>query len=123
MPQAARVSVRRIAWRGAHECPAKQYAGPRHHPRAGEAAGWRPVREAGTTPPHELPTHNPTSAMSAAHTVPHTRILIGLVGGATLGCTANALVQNGALRADVVEHLITYVTRPVGDIFLNLLFM
>jgi len=61
--------------------------------------------------------------MSAAHTVPHTRILIGLVGGAVVGCTANALVQNGAIRADVVEKVIHYVTRPIGDIFLNLLFM
>lgn len=61
--------------------------------------------------------------MSAAHTVPHGRILIGLIGGAVMGCGVNALVQNGALRADVVEKVIHYVTRPIGDIFLNLLFM
>lgn len=31
--------------------------------------------------------------MAAAHSVPHTRILIGLIGGALLGSVANALVQ------------------------------
>ena len=61
--------------------------------------------------------------MSAAHTVPHTRILLGLIGGAVIGCAANALVQNGTIRAEVVEKVIHYVTRPIGDIFLNLLFM
>src|SRR5262249_43709699 len=61
--------------------------------------------------------------MSTAHTVPHTRILLGLVGGAVVGCIANALVQNGTIRADVIENIITYITRPIGDIFLNLLFM
>jgi DAACS family dicarboxylate/amino acid:cation (Na+ or H+) symporter len=61
--------------------------------------------------------------MSAAHTVPHTRILLGLVGGAVLGCTANALVQEGKLDPDFVAGLVKYFTKPVGDIFLNLLFM
>ena len=61
--------------------------------------------------------------MSAAHTVPHTRILLGLVLGAALGCTANALVANGTIPGGPVEAAVTYVTRPVGDVFLNLLFM
>lgn len=61
--------------------------------------------------------------MSAAHTVPHTRILLGLVGGAALGCTANALVQEAILNVNFVAGVIKYVTKPVGDIFLNLLFM
>jgi DAACS family dicarboxylate/amino acid:cation (Na+ or H+) symporter len=61
--------------------------------------------------------------MSAAHTVPHTQILLGLVGGAVLGCTANALVQEGMLNPDFVAGLVKYFTKPVGDIFLNLLFM
>lgn len=61
--------------------------------------------------------------MSAAHTVPHTQILLGLVGGAALGCAANALVQEQMLDAGFVAGLIKYVTKPVGDIFLNLLFM
>src|SRR5262245_45461492 len=61
--------------------------------------------------------------MSAAHTVPHTRILLALVGGAIIGCTAKALLDNGTIPANVVENAIEYVTRPVGQIFLNLLFM
>ncbi len=61
--------------------------------------------------------------MSAAHTVPHTRILIGLVGGAVLGCTINALKTEGVIDGAFVAGLIKYVTKPVGDIFLNLLFM
>src|SRR5262245_44628618 len=61
--------------------------------------------------------------MSAAHTVPHTRILLGLVLGAALGCTAKALVENGAIPGEPVAAVVKYVTRPVGDIFLNLLFM
>lgn len=61
--------------------------------------------------------------MSAAHTVPHTRILLGLVLGAALGCTANALVANGTIPGGPVEAAVKYVTRPVGDVFLNLLFM
>jgi DAACS family dicarboxylate/amino acid:cation (Na+ or H+) symporter len=61
--------------------------------------------------------------MSAAHTVPHTRILLGLVLGAATGCAANALVQDHALDAGLVAGLVKYVTKPVGDIFLNLLFM
>ena len=61
--------------------------------------------------------------MSAAHTVPHTRILLGLVGGAAIGCAVNALVQEGKLDADFVAGLVKYFTKPIGDIFLNLLFM
>ena len=61
--------------------------------------------------------------MSAAHTVPHTRILLGLVGGAAIGCAVNALVQNGTLDGGFVAGVVKFVTKPVGDIFLNLLFM
>jgi DAACS family dicarboxylate/amino acid:cation (Na+ or H+) symporter len=61
--------------------------------------------------------------MSAAHTVPHTRILLGLVLGAVLGCTAKALVEGGAIPAAPVEAVVKYVTRPVGQVFMNLLFM
>jgi DAACS family dicarboxylate/amino acid:cation (Na+ or H+) symporter len=81
--------------------------------------------------------------MSAAHTVPHTRILIGLVGGALIGCLVNALTQPPAPPPDnslagvagaptAAMHLeqdawvgwvVRNITRPVGDIFLNLLFM
>jgi DAACS family dicarboxylate/amino acid:cation (Na+ or H+) symporter len=61
--------------------------------------------------------------MSAPSTVPHTRILIGLVGGAVLGCTINALKGEGVISGEVVAGVVKYVTKPVGDIFLNLLFM
>jgi DAACS family dicarboxylate/amino acid:cation (Na+ or H+) symporter len=61
--------------------------------------------------------------MSASPSVPHTRILAGLVLGAVAGCTANALVQNGTLDGGLVANVIKYATKPVGDVFLNLLFM
>jgi DAACS family dicarboxylate/amino acid:cation (Na+ or H+) symporter len=81
--------------------------------------------------------------MSAAHTVPHTRILAGLVLGAVLGCLVNGLTApppmppenalaavTGAPAAAVplgppewVGWLVRNITRPVGDVFLNLLFM
>ena len=61
--------------------------------------------------------------MSAAHSVPHTRILIGLVGGAIVGCAVNALVQDGSIPTHVVDDLLEYLIRPVGQIFMNLLFM
>ncbi len=81
--------------------------------------------------------------MSTAHTVPHTRILIGLVGGAIVGCLVNALTQPPTMppenalaavasslapaaplhQAEWVGSVIKYVTRPIGQIFLNLLFM
>ena len=61
--------------------------------------------------------------MAAAHTVPHTRILAGLVLGAALGCGAKALVDAGTLPAGPVAWVVTNLTRPVGDVFMNLLFM
>lgn len=61
--------------------------------------------------------------MSAAHTVPHTRILLGLVGGAIVGCVVNAFTGDDGISPDIVQGVIKYVTKPVGDIFLNLLFM
>lgn len=61
--------------------------------------------------------------MSAAHTVSHTRILLGLVLGAVLGCTMNALVRAGAVPAGPVDWSVKYVARPIGAVFLNLLFL
>src|SRR5438874_5728516 len=88
--------------------------------------------------------------MAAAHTVPHTRILAGLVLGAVVGCTANALTAPpagpsmeaaaaviGAPAAATtglppasawvprarVMWVVNNLARPVGDVFLNLLFM
>jgi DAACS family dicarboxylate/amino acid:cation (Na+ or H+) symporter len=64
--------------------------------------------------------------MSAAHTVSHTRILLALVGGAALGCGLNyAFVEPGPppVVPAWLKWAIEKVTRPVGDVFLNLLFM
>src|SRR5262249_44476285 len=90
-----------------------------------------------------LTTSLPSRTMSTAHTVPHTRILLGLVGGAIVGCVVNALTQPPPLPPDNalaaiagaptvaaplrqdpwVGWVVRNITRPVGDIFLNLLFM
>ncbi len=61
--------------------------------------------------------------MSSSANVPHTHIVIGLVLGAVLGCTAYALVDSGKIPAAPVDAIVTYVARPVGAIFLNLLFL
>lgn len=61
--------------------------------------------------------------MSAAHPVSHTRILIGLVAGAAVGCLANALVGQNVLPAGPVDWVVRNVARPVGAVFLNLLFL
>jgi DAACS family dicarboxylate/amino acid:cation (Na+ or H+) symporter len=61
--------------------------------------------------------------MSSAQHVSHTRILLGLVLGAVAGCSINLLVQNGALSARFVAAIVDNITRPVGSIFLNLIFL
>ena len=53
----------------------------------------------------------------------HTKILLGFVVGATLGLLANQSVALGALSSARLESFIANVTAPVGQIFLNLLFM
>lgn len=58
----------------------------------------------------------------AAPSVSHTRILAGLVLGAAVGCGVNALINEGTIARGPVEWLVKNVTRPVGDVFLNLLF-
>jgi len=49
----------------------------------------------------------------------HTRMLIGFLAGAVAGIAANLL----AADADWLNAVVTYVTNPVGQIFLRLLFM
>ena len=49
----------------------------------------------------------------------HIKVLIGFVAGALLGLLAHT---QGA-EATWVQDVITYVTRPIGQVFLNLLFM
>jgi DAACS family dicarboxylate/amino acid:cation (Na+ or H+) symporter len=64
--------------------------------------------------------------MSSPHTVPHTRILIALVAGAAIGCALNyAFVAPGPppVVPGWLGGVIKYGTKPVGDLFLNLLFM
>ncbi len=61
--------------------------------------------------------------MAAHSTVSHTRVLIGLVLGAALGSLTNALVARGLLDQAAVEWLLKYLVRPVGQVFLNLLFL
>lgn len=50
----------------------------------------------------------------------HTKILLGLGLGATLGVLANTLLGSGH---PVVQNINTYVAGPIGQIFLRLLFM
>lgn len=61
--------------------------------------------------------------MSSPASVPHTRILLGLVLGAAVGCLANELVRREVIPAGPVEAAVAYVTKPAGDLFLNLLLM
>ncbi len=80
--------------------------------------------------------------MSSHAHVPHTRVLVGLVLGAVVGSAVNLLTdpvvppgqpafaavlgQAAApppQRAAWVGTVVRYVTKPVGDVFLNLLFM
>jgi Na+/H+-dicarboxylate symporter len=62
--------------------------------------------------------------MSASASTPagvplHLKMLIGFAGGMTVGLAVHVLAPNAAW----VKTLTTYVTQPVGQIFLNLLFM
>ncbi|MGH2625570.1 MAG: dicarboxylate/amino acid:cation symporter, partial [Anaerolineales bacterium] len=49
----------------------------------------------------------------------HSRILIGGALGAVLGIAAHLLLGDAA----ALERFVTYVTGPVGKVFLRLLFM
>lgn len=62
----------------------------------------------------------------------HRRMLFGLIGGAALGVVAHALAAppEGALpgappteAAQVIQWLLVWIARPMGQIFLKLLFM
>ena len=62
--------------------------------------------------------------MSASHsTVPHTRILLGLVLGAVVGSGLKYLSANDPAATEWVKWVVRNLTKPVGDIFLNLLFL
>jgi DAACS family dicarboxylate/amino acid:cation (Na+ or H+) symporter len=51
----------------------------------------------------------------------HTKILLSLIAGATLGSVINVMV--GGHETPWLEALITYVFHPIGQIFLAMLFM
>ncbi len=53
----------------------------------------------------------------------HTKILIGLAVGAVLGITANIVASSRPGLSAWVAWLIKYVTEPVGQVFLRMLFM
>jgi DAACS family dicarboxylate/amino acid:cation (Na+ or H+) symporter len=67
----------------------------------------------------EVLAETPPIASEAAHGRLQLRILMGFVAGLALGLAAYA----GAPDADWVDGLITYVTQPIGQVFLRLLFM
>lgn len=53
----------------------------------------------------------------------HTRVLLGLVTGAAAGVAVNAAAADHPDRLHVVAGVVQYVTKPVGDVFINLLFL
>ncbi len=57
--------------------------------------------------------------------VSQTRVLLGLVLGAVLGSAANVLVGDGYYpqAKPALDWVVTYLAAPVGQIFLNLLFL
>ena len=59
----------------------------------------------------------------ASANVSHTKILGGLILGAAAGCSAYALVHAGTIPAAPVDWVVKYIARPVGAVFLNLLFL
>ncbi len=61
--------------------------------------------------------------MASSASVPHTRILVGLIAGAAVGCGVNLLIDTGTVTRDAVTGVVNNVTKPVGNVFLNLLFL
>jgi dicarboxylate/amino acid:cation (Na+ or H+) symporter, DAACS family len=54
---------------------------------------------------------------------PHRAILVGVLAGSALGLLASELVREGVLAAGDVQTAIEWVTLPIGQVFLRLLFM
>jgi DAACS family dicarboxylate/amino acid:cation (Na+ or H+) symporter len=64
--------------------------------------------------------------MSAAHPVPHTRILLGLVLGAVVGCAVNYAFVEPGLPPKIptwLRWINANIAEPLGQIFLRLLFV
>lgn len=53
----------------------------------------------------------------------HSRILLALVLGATAGSAVNYAVRRDYLSASGLEWFVKYVSQPIGDIFVSLLFL
>ncbi len=53
----------------------------------------------------------------------HTKILVGFVIGGAAGVTVNQLTAAGTIQYSSLEWFVDNVTGPIGQIFLNLLFM
>jgi len=60
---------------------------------------------------------------AAAKAKPHHAILIGVVAGCALGLIASGLVSAGALAASDVQWVIRWISLPLGQVFLRLMFM
>jgi DAACS family dicarboxylate/amino acid:cation (Na+ or H+) symporter len=70
---------------------------------------------------HEPPVHGiPADPEAGDRGLPlHVKVLIGFVFGATIGIAAHFYAPD----APLIHNIITYLTKPFGQIFLNLLFM
>lgn len=53
----------------------------------------------------------------------HTRILAGLIGGAVVGVVVNLLAADDPELKEFTAGVVKYLTKPIGDIFINLLFL
>lgn len=54
---------------------------------------------------------------------PHVAILIGVIAGSVLGLAASGLVSAGVLERSHIKAVIDWVSQPIGQVFLRLLFM
>lgn len=66
-----------------------------------------------------IPEQKPVATTGGKGLALHYKVLIGFVLGTLAGLAVHAFVGD----APWVQHLMTYATRPFGQIFLNLLFM
>jgi DAACS family dicarboxylate/amino acid:cation (Na+ or H+) symporter len=65
------------------------------------------------------PSGEPQAGKGAGQTAPHTKILAGLLIGASAGVLANILWRDAAALRWVVDN----IAQPVGQVFLRMLFM
>lgn len=65
----------------------------------------------------------PAAAAAGPVRRPHRAILVGVGAGVALGLAASGLVEAGVLAPATLRDVITWVTLPIGQVFLRLLFM